>query len=77
MTLPTDLVMRLSMRLPELRPEAPMPTVCSGVRPVGEANTGLTGPDMREESALKISLRVKTDDCLMRVSLKIHLIFVM
>lgn len=34
------------MRLPEARLEAPMPTVCSGVRPVGEANTGLTGPDM-------------------------------
>ena len=42
----TDLVMRLSMRLPDARLEAPMPTVCSGVRPVGEANTGLTGPDM-------------------------------
>ena len=39
-------VMRLSMRLQE----PAMFTVCSGVNPVGEANTGLTGPDM----ALKI-----------------------
>ena len=42
-------VMRLSMRLQE----PAMFTVCSGVRPVGEANTGLTGPDM----ALKIVFR--------------------
>ena len=42
-------VMRLSMRLQE----PAMFTVCSGVNPVGEANTGLTGPDM----ALKIVFR--------------------
>ena len=70
--LKTDLVIWLSMRLPEARLEDPMLTVCSGLRPVGEANTGLTGPDMMP---LKISLRVKTANCLMRASLKIHLIF--
>ena len=42
----TDLVIWLSMRLPDARLEEPMLTVCSGVSPVGEANTGLTGPDI-------------------------------
>ena len=37
--------------------EPAMFTVCSGVRPVGEANTGLTGPDM----ALKIVFRFYKD----------------
>ena len=38
--------------------EPAMFTVCSGVRPVGEANTGLTGPDM---AALKIVFRFYKD----------------